>query len=221
METTTHAPDIAELDVQPTPPAPPPAPEWQRILNELDLESIKTFDDARRVLVARFDEWRVKYEAEHGPRWDLHLIGGFDGENETLHRRRQLDSARKFRTEVSLGGNVVFTEDLPADVQALIWSALVEFGDEAGKWPNDVLAKIRHAPKRKTHEELRSARRNALLTEHAQIFARVLKDHGANPTAWPIEALDEIARTQARAQALDILVDAASRSDINWHKRKP
>lgn len=190
-------------------------PAWQTDLDELDLNAITSWPAVQRVLQARIEQARSAWLVEHH---DDHGFLSSNGGLRSLAPRQ--DAQRIFEHGLlTFGGASIAFVDLADEIQALVWRSYVEHG-HVDSWPADVKARIAGAPRKTTHADRLGRRRQLLRAEAAQTAAAAIKTHGADPIAWPVEALDELARAKARVVALDDLADAAQARDTMWSRGK-
>lgn len=209
------------LDHAIIPSDPTNPPEWRTILDSVDLDAIKTYADADRILRARVDELADAYRYEHGfYEWDEWTRDAFHRTSEVQRATLAVAECRAGQTRLLFGANVVNTADLPPDVQPIVWRSFVAHGHEPECWPGDVVAAIRKAPSRRTHGELFEERRAHLRLDAQLATRRTIEQHGDNPAEWPIEALDEVARAKARVDAFELVAHEARRLDTSWDSRK-
>lgn len=212
--------DDGTLDHVAVPPNPEVVPEWRTILATIDYSTITTHEAAHRVLDARHKEWAHRYALEYGApagEWDMR---NFDAHNTTLATRGAVAELDKARVQLSIGGRIIDTRELPPDTQAAMWRAFAEHGSDPAHWPVDVQRAILHAPPKRTHGELFDERRAVLANEERLEVRRVIEQLGANPAKWTVDALDAVALAAGRVRALDALRAEAIRLDSEWHKRK-
>lgn len=187
------------------------------------MQAITNSNAAREVLVARLAEHEANWRAaQRTDDWlsGLGSRGDFERDAETQRIRRCLTACDELASRVAIGARIYWLAELPAEVQALVWQALVDHGDDAASWPAEVQRAIQHAPPRRSHEELYAERVAVARAVRDRAARTILEAHGANPASWPTEDLDELARLDGRLAAMAAVRDVARAQDVEWSIRK-
>lgn len=134
---------------------------------------------------------------------------------------RRVRDVQHVSQSVWIAGKRYDLADVRVEARESVYRAAAEHGFDSEQWPrkvrDDVCKVLTSAPRAPTYREAAEQRRKKLIRDSG--IERILEAHGLDPTKWPDDALDEVARLKRRADALDSLIERASSVDVNWSQR--
>ncbi len=140
-----------------------------------------------------------------------------------LATEQRLTAAMRYAGSICIGGSLYQMSDVQLQARESVWRAAAEHGLDCDSWPatvrDEVMRLLKESPRGPTYGEYTDARRSSMRLAVNAATGRVIAEHGADPSKWPDESIDDIARIQARLDAFDALVLRARHADAEWGSR--